>query len=171
MPYVISVGVLVLLEPRLFFIYGVVCQVHTEVVQIRAHRRLVFLCSESCQTLLIDECPQRSDTCDKNIDPQIKFQVVYQIRLVKILLSNIMLPLLKPFISPCQENTISLTIEIWLYYKCFSSFHSELLFKRFSVSREDPCLRKEVIMLWHCFCHQIQVSSKQILARQDFDVW
>jgi len=109
----------VLLKVICFFIYGVVCQMHKKIAKVATERRHIITRCKACQSLLVDEYPQRSHAGDKHVDPQIKFQSINQVRLMQVSLGNVMLIWLDPLIIASQENSFALATILWFYYECF----------------------------------------------------
>ena len=48
----------------------------------------VWLCSKPCETSIVNVHPEWVDAIDKHVDPKIVFQIVNQVRLVKIVLDD-----------------------------------------------------------------------------------
>ena len=167
-PFVANIvmgSIFILLKIALLLIYRVICQMHTQWIQIGANRTSVVFCSEPCQAFLIDETPERTDPRHKHIDPQIKLEPFYQQRLVQVLLRHIVLALHEPIVVPRQEYTITLALLLRLDYKSFRPFFIELLFENFGVLWQDPGLRKEVEVVWKELLQSIQVFGQKLLVR------
>lgn len=55
MPYIVLLFVLVLYETIGFFVDGVVSQMHAQIIQVAAHRAMIFLSGKPSQTLFVNE--------------------------------------------------------------------------------------------------------------------
>jgi hypothetical protein len=100
-------------------------------MQVTSLWRMVFFCSKSSKTFLVDERSQRTKPSNKHIYTQIKFQIVYKIWLMQVSLSYIVLTLDYPITIPSQENSFSLALCLRLNNKSLSPFIIELFFEAF----------------------------------------
>lgn len=107
---------------------------HAKIVQIASHWTMVFLCGKSRQPLLINKTSQWVYSRNEYVYSQIKLEVIDQIGLVQILLSNIVLTLDDPVTIPRKEYSFALALGLWLDNKCFCSFVIELVFKALRIS-------------------------------------
>ena len=67
----------------------VVRQVHVEVVEIVLVGRSILASGQSAKALLVEQDPERVDTAEQNVDPQVKLQLVDQEWLMQVALHNI----------------------------------------------------------------------------------
>ena len=64
---------------------------HAHVLYVVLIHLLVGLCSQTGETILVEEYPERIHTKHQDIDPEVKLQALDQEGLVKILLDDAML--------------------------------------------------------------------------------
>lgn len=62
MPDVCSCLTFILDEAICLFINGIICEMHTEVIEVGTLRRKVLLSGESGKTLFVDECSKGVET-------------------------------------------------------------------------------------------------------------
>jgi membrane-anchored glycerophosphoryl diester phosphodiesterase (GDPDase) len=85
---VVLILVLVLLKFTIELVDRVICQVHVQVVEVGVIWWLIFFCSKSCYPLLMNIDPKRVDPIEQNVDPEVEFEVVDQVRLVDVPLDD-----------------------------------------------------------------------------------
>jgi membrane-anchored glycerophosphoryl diester phosphodiesterase (GDPDase) len=85
---VVLILVLVLLKFTIKLVDRVICQVHVQVVQVGVIWWLIFFSSESSYPLLMNVDPKRVDSIEQNVDPEVEFEVVDQVRLVDVPLDD-----------------------------------------------------------------------------------
>ena len=93
---------------------------------------------------------------------------------MKIALSNILVTLLEVHILKSSDQVDAFTLAKMdrLYYEClvvllFVELRSEVI----HFLRQDPCLWKEVIIIWEGLAHPHQISTKIILPCQLIHAW
>ena len=143
----------VLLEVICVLIDGVVCQMHKKIAKVATERRHILTRCKACQSLLVDEDPQRRHAGDKHVDPQIKFQSINQVRLMQVSLGNVMLIRLDPLIIASQENSFALATILWFYDECFCLSLVKLLSELFGFCWEQPGLREKLVVFGKVFLH------------------
>jgi hypothetical protein len=148
----------ILLEIFSFLIDSVIGEVHVQVAEVAADRRHVFRSREPSEALMVYENPQRRDRCEQNIDPQIKFKPINEVRLVKVALGNIVLIWLDPVVVASEEDAFSLTTVFGFNYKCLSPTFVKLLLELLDVAGQNPRIRKEVVILREVLLHSEQVA-------------
>ena len=104
-------------------------------VKVATNGCYIFFGREPCKALFIDENSDRCYRGNQHIDPQVKFESIYEERFVQIALRYVFLAWLDPIMIPCQENATPLTLVLRLYYKSFGSPIVKLLTKGFGVLR------------------------------------
>jgi hypothetical protein len=130
--HILPVFIFILNESICVFVDGIIRQVHTKVVQVAAHWRLVLLCRESCQALLVDEGAKGIETGDQDVDSQVKLQLVDEIRFVKVSLCHIVFSLHYPVVAmSCQKDTFALALGFRLYDKSLGPLIIELFSETF----------------------------------------
>ena len=92
---------------------------------------MILFCGESSKTLFVDKGPERVKSCNQDIDPEIKLQVLDEIWLVEISLSYIVFPLDYPVTITGQEDSFTLALRLRLYDESFRPLIIELLFEVF----------------------------------------
>lgn len=155
MPCAVIILVFVKFELVRFLLDGVVCKVHKEVIDVFGvlARSLVFLGGESSQTLLVDIDTQGIHSVDESVDPQVELQTIYQVRIVKVFLSHILIALLQfhVFEATDQENTPPLAEVDRLhdenFVAVFLGLCGELVFEVGHLRRQNPSLREYVIVI------------------------
>lgn len=134
----VPTGVLVLifvsLEVVIVFVDGVVRQVHEQVTQVAFGGANVFTGCKTCQTFLEDEDAQRVYSVDESVDAQVEFIAIYDVGLVQVTLSDVLLALFEVDVLELshQEDSLALTEVDWLNDKglyLLLSYIKELLFK------------------------------------------
>lgn len=85
-------------------IEGVIGQVHVNVVHVRFSGSLVSFSTKPCKCHLVNVDPQRTDPIQEDVDPQVIFQIVDQVRSINILLYYV------AGASRCVEGRIYLSI-------------------------------------------------------------
>ena len=111
MTLIVLILVLVLLKFTIELVDSVIRQMHVEVVEIRIIWWLIFFSSESSYPLLMDIDPKRVDSIEQNVDPEIEFEVIHQVRLVDVPLDDTSLVFARPqnlFDLPRQEDAFTL---------------------------------------------------------------
>lgn len=117
---IILLLVLVLLELIVKFVDSIVGEMHEEVIQIRAVRRLILFGSKPCNPLLMKVYPERIHSIEKSVNSQIELEIVHQIRSMKVSLHD------TPFVFAClhyvlnisrQEDALALTEPLRFYYE------------------------------------------------------
>ena len=83
-------GVLGVLELPIVFVDRVVCQVDKHIVDVRLVEtaRLKFLGSEAHYTFVVEEYLKGVAGCDEDVEPNVEFQVVYEIWVFQVLLDH-----------------------------------------------------------------------------------
>ena len=147
------VTVFVLDEAICFFVDGVICEVHAEVIQVAPCWTVVLFGSKTCEALLVDEAPQRVHARQQDIDPQIKLQTVDEVCLVKVALRNVVFTLYDPVTVSRQKYSFTLSHVLRLNDERLRALVVELFLEALGVCREDPSFRKEFIQLRHGLLH------------------
>ena len=145
------------------FVYCIVRQVHAQVVQVAAQRRGILLGCESREPFFVDESPKGCDTGKQHINAEVKFEVVDEVWFVKIALSHVVFPSLKPVKVSSQENAFALAAGFGLDDEGLGFLDVKLRFEIFGVLRQQPGFGEEVVVLWERFLHCLQVLSQEIL--------
>lgn len=145
---------LVLLEIVCLFVYGVIGQVHKQIIEVGANRGHVLRCSKSGQTLLVYEDPERGHARDQHVHSQVKLKSIDQVGLVQVPLRYVVLLRIDPVIVARQKDALALATVLWFYYKCFCFTLVELVPKGFAVPGEQPGTGEELKLggevLLHC---------------------
>lgn len=162
MASVVISATLVLLEFVRLLIDCVVRQVHEQIVQVAVVRSDVLRRGKSCQAFFVQKDSQRCDTRYQNIDSEVELESVYQVRLVKIPLANVMLLRVYPVVVASQKNAFSLAAVLRLDDKGFGLALVELVPEFFVVARQKPRLWKELIVTFEVALHGQQVLGQQI---------
>lgn len=157
MPLIILFCIHVLLICFSLFIDSIVCQMHTKIIEVAAHRTFVLFRSKASQPFLINETSKRWHTRHQHIYSQIKLQSINEQRLVQILLRHIMFSLYQPIIMSCEKYSVALAVIFWFYYESFWPLSVELLFETFGIRWKNPGLWEEIILVWKCFEHHVEV--------------
>ena len=147
---------------------------HVEIAQVTRVRCLVFHRRQSAEALLVDISPQRVYSTYKNIDTQIKFQIVDKEWLVKISLDDKVVVRVQVIQIPCQKDASPLTRCLGLNYKSFLFILLELLelLSKVSVLRgKQPSLGEEIVVFWKALLHPTHISSEQVLPAQYIHAW
>jgi hypothetical protein len=97
-----------LLKISRFFIDRVVGQVHEQIVEVAADRRLVNRSSKSCKTFFVYVYSQWLNACYKHIDPKVKLKSINQVGLVQVTLCYVVLIRLYPLKVSREEYPFSL---------------------------------------------------------------
>ena len=148
---------------------GIVCQVHIQVVKVGVLGTHVFLCSKTCQTLLIHVDTKWIHSIDKGIDTQIKLQTVNKVRFVKVPLRHVLVTLLQVHVleAPNEENAFALAKVYGLYNESLVIlFLIELLSEVIHFLGEDPCLGKEIVLSREGLMHPHKVATKVVFPSQ-----
>lgn len=97
MPCTIIILVLIEFESIALLLYGVVSQVHKQVIYVFRvlTRRFELFCGETRETFLVNEDTKGINSVDQGIHTQIKFQVIYQVGVVQVFLRYILVALLE----------------------------------------------------------------------------
>ena len=61
---------------------------HEVILDVTACWLAVRLCTESCKTLLVNKDSKGIDTVHQNIDSQVIFEIIHEVRIVQIVLNN-----------------------------------------------------------------------------------
>ena len=85
---------------------------------------------------------------------------------MKVALGNVVFTGLEPVKISGQEDTFSLTTGFRLNDECLRFPVIELLFKKFDVGRQEPCLREKIVVFRKVVLHGDQVFSQQVLSSQ-----
>ena len=88
MSLVVLIFVLVLLKFAVELIDRVIRKMHVQVVEVGVIWWLIFFSSKSSYPLLMNVCPQRIDPIEQNVDPEVEFEVIDQVRLVDVPLDD-----------------------------------------------------------------------------------
>lgn len=134
-----------------------------EIIASAARGVDVFFGSEASETVTIHESDQvRFNLCHQDIDSQIKFTVVNKVRLCLIMLDNMTLVSWDVLHFSGYEDSLSLTLVLWLYDQSGTTTRAllSLLDKVVEIEefiRGDPGLREEVELLREGFLHQLQI--------------
>ena len=132
---IVILGAVICFEVFTLFIDSVVGQVHAQVAQVAPNWRHVLLSGKPRQTLLENKHSQRGNSSNQDVNPQVKLQVVNQVRLVHVSLGDIVLTRLHPVEVSRQENSFALTTGFWFDYECLGFSIVKLLLEGFQVRR------------------------------------
>lgn len=83
---------------------------------------------------MVYENPQRCDRCQQNVDSQIKFKPIYEVRLVKVALGNVVLIWLYPVVVASKEDAFALTTVFGFNNKCLGPTFVKLLLELLDVA-------------------------------------
>ena len=144
---------------------------HVQVTKVATDWRHVLRSREPSKALMVYENPQRRDRCEQNVDPQIKFKPINEVGLVKVALGNVVLIWLKPVVVASEEDAFSLTTVFGFNNKCLGPTFVKLLLELLYVARQNPRIRKEIVILREVLLHSKQVARKQILAGHRMHTW
>jgi len=126
---------------------------HVQVVNIVTFSRFVWLGGEPDQALFKNIDAERVHPCQQHINPQVKLEIVYQERLIKILLCYLMLfgfNLARVF---HQEDALTLRHGLRLYDVDVVSFLEEGLPELVEFCWQHVCLREEIVVFRELFSH------------------
>ena len=163
MSLIIFVQILVPDERRIQLVYGIVCQMHLVILYIQLVWLYVFWCRQSAQPLPVYVYPQRIQTSQHHVYPQIKFASIYQHRVVEIFLNYHIIFQRKRRIL-CQVYASALTIRMRL--DNIQSFLILLVTKKVILFGKNPSSRIKRILQFHNSLSQLEVNTKQILPSQ-----
>lgn len=107
---------------------------HEKITKVRAKWRHILGGCESCQSLLVNENSQGSHTSDENVNPEVKFESIDQVRFVEVPLADVVFIRLNPVVISSEENAFSLTTILRFNNKSFCLPLIELLFEPFIIS-------------------------------------
>lgn len=168
---IVMILVFILDEAVGLLVNGVVGQMHTQVIQVAAHRTVVGLSSEPSKSFFVDEASERVYTRYQNINSEVKLQPINKVGLMKISLSNIMFTLHDPITIPSQKYTFALAHRLRLYDKCFGSLIVKLIFEALGICWENPSFREEVEKIRKVGLHVGQVSREEVFTGQNIAGW
>lgn len=137
-----------------FFINRIVCQMHIQIAQITANRWYVLWCRESGETFVIYENSKWINARDENINSQVKFKSIDQVRLMQITLGDIVFSWDTPVVISSEENAFSLTAILWLNNEGFRFSLVKLLLEVFHITWEHPCIWKELEVIRKVLLHR-----------------
>ena len=128
---------------------------HVQVVKVVLLRSYVLLGREPCQALLKYENPQRVNPIHQNVDPQVKFKTVNQVRFRDVPLCDevLTLLLLDVFKAPYQVNTSALAHVDWLDDEGLVLFLIKLCFQVCVVCWQLPGFREKVVSATEVLLH------------------
>jgi hypothetical protein len=127
--------------------------VHKKITKVGAKRWHILRGGEPCQSLLVYKNSQGTHTGDKNVNSEVEFQSINQVRFVEVPLADIVFICLNPVVISGKENTFSLTTILWLNNESFGLSFIKLLFEPFMIPWKQPCFRKELKVLWKILLH------------------
>ena len=135
---------IILNEMLTIFVDSVVGQVHEKVVNVTLFGFYVRFGCKSGKTVFEKENTERIHPIKKNVYSKVKFQIIYQERIVEVSLSNVVFRRINIIRIPCQKNALSLTRSFRLNYKSYI-----LHLSWWCLRKSWPCkLRFEFIVLY-----------------------
>lgn len=120
---------------------------------------------------MVDKCPQRIHPRYQYIDSQVKLQFIYQVRLVQVSLSDIVLTCLQPFKVSGQENTLALATGFGLHNEGLRFLIIKLGFKILSILGKKPSFREKVEIRWACLFDSHQIFSEKVFPGKSIHSW
>ena len=101
------------------FVYCVICQMHKHIVQVLRTWCLVLISGKSSKSLFKHKYSQWINSCDQDINPQIKLKSINQIGFMQIPLHYTFI--IFEFIDiPCEIDASALTACFWFDYESLS---------------------------------------------------
>ena len=129
----------------------------------------------------MDVHSQWTQAVNENVYTQVVLQIIYQMRLVKVLLHDVAAVvralLDDPFTVPREVNALALGEAIRLHDVGLLLFQRlpVLIVKLFSkvtrLVRQHPCLGKEIVFLWKRALHLHQIPRQIVLPRDNVYTW
>ena len=144
---------------------------HVQVVKVVLLRSYVLLGREPCQALLKYENPQRVNPIHQNVDPQVKFETVNQVRFSHVPLCDevLTLLLLDVFKAPYQVNTPALAHPVWFHDISHLLFWilglvSKVVAEVVRFNGQNPSFGEEIVQVRTHFIHAHEVACQTVFS-------
>lgn len=163
-PTGVLVLILVSLEVVVVLVDRVVRQVHKQVAQVALGGTHVFTGRKASQAFLEDEDAQRVDAIDEGVDAQVELVAVYDVGLVQVALSHVLLALLEVDVLELshQEDSFALAEVDRLHDEglyLLLGYIEELLFKVRAFLWQHPRLGDEGVVLLVHASHALDIPA------------
>lgn len=132
---------------------------HVNILQVTLQRRFIGNCCESSKSLFMNKSSQRTNSIHKNVNSQIKFQIINQQRLMDVSLNNISICFSKTIRTSNQEDSSTLTSCFRFHNEGFSFLFRNLLLKTIPILRQKPSWRMKFIFIPIDFHHLCNIGS------------